>query len=169
MPELTPVSAIAVAIRKLVNNDINTRDAGTQSAVIVTELSSAIAYSLQLPANPLDSRNDAERYYTQYHLPLVRKLVSDVNELFIIDSTSIQRIVHTLWMLRYRLVHEATGMGEVLTNLARISNLLPAQIIEKTLPFYNVGEERSEEANSVRWFGDTMTFNINKLVAEGIN
>ena len=166
MSEAYPLSTIATNLRKLVNKDLSTRGSDVQSAIIVTELSAGIATALQLPANALDSRNDAEKYYTQYHLPVVRKVISDINELFIIDTTSIQRIVSTIWMLRYRMVHEATGLGEVITNLARISSLLPTGIIEKTLPFYNVGEERSDEVNAVRWFGDSVAFNVNEIINE---
>lgn len=72
-------------------------------------LAKEIAYRLQLPASKLD---DVRLFFGTNHTPVVKNMVSCVNECFPIDVTSTVELAYRIWMYRYTVCHCSSSFGQ---------------------------------------------------------
>lgn len=71
--------------------------------LVTLALSKSIAYGMALPTSQVENVN---MFYANAHRANVEKLLSEINELFIIDYESCSDLIFKLWRLRYRLVFD---------------------------------------------------------------
>ncbi len=162
-----PLDRIITNIRKLVNDDLTSQQPAVQSSVIVAELGSALAYALDVPSAALSSAREMEKYYTDYHLPRVNKIVSDINELFIIDTAMTLRIAQALWFFRYRLVHDSTSIAAIISTTARVHKLLPAVVSEHIAGLYDLeATGYNAPPSAIARFSDIVRFEVTNILTK---
>lgn len=95
-----------VLFTRLANSEIPMEQRGP---VIEFLLAKEIAYRMPLPASKLD---DVRMYYGTNHGPLVKNMVSCVNEGFPIDVLSTVELAYRIWMYRYSVCHCSSSFGQ---------------------------------------------------------
>lgn len=78
-----------------------------RKVLVTLALSKGTAYSLALPTSPVES---ASQYYANTHRAVVEKLLSEINELFIIDYASCSDLIFKIWRMRYRMVYDVAAL-----------------------------------------------------------
>lgn len=77
-----------------------------KGALISFTFAQALAYQLQLPSAPIAS---VKSFYTDTHGTAIGKVVSDLNEHFVIDVRQTLDLVFKIFNMRYDLVYNATS------------------------------------------------------------
>lgn len=83
-------------------------------------ISTALATSLALPSGPVENPYN---YFSENHTVPVNEMVSAINEEMQIDARAVADNVKKMWLVRYRMVHDARAQEQVaLFNAVLICN-----------------------------------------------
>lgn len=93
---------LITAITRIVNESTPTEN---RSAFVTLLVSRAIAFNLQLPTSRVENIYD---FYIASHLATVERLVSEINESFVIPVQDTIKATRELWVARYRMVFTPT-------------------------------------------------------------
>lgn len=69
-------------------------------------VSMAVAYRLPIPSSPVES---ASSWYVQNLVSLRDDMLYSINETVILDLPAAEKLVRSIWLTRYQLVHEPTA------------------------------------------------------------
>ncbi len=116
---MTTLMNLIKALRENFREDEN----GNLDARVQHTLAVAIGMQLKVPAEPVST--SGINAYNSNHLPMVRKFVSDINELFLVDVSEVLKIVSEVYIARYNIVHNPALSIEAV-------NAIVGSIFEKT-------------------------------------
>lgn len=95
------MSSLINLIKALRDNVNDSREDGF-SDTTQAMLASAVAFALPLPTT---STGSAKMHYNNTLLATVRKLVSEINELYLLDTEYVQGLIMDTYVVRYNFVH----------------------------------------------------------------
>lgn len=120
-----------------------------QGLLLVTAISKGIAYSLQLPATPVQS---IRAYYAETVEPIALSVLSDINEHVVFNGRLAKELVFQIYRARYGVLH-----SNFATDLHPLIDALVAADKSRSLDpklagiFERVASERAGHANVVSW------------------
>lgn len=82
-----------------------------------TQVHLATAIALNLPV-PADTELTGTPYFNQHYLPTVRKLISEINELYLLDVGVVTNLVARNYAARFNFVHAPTYSIDVVSVVA---------------------------------------------------
>ena len=97
-------------------NDVNQDDGLTE--LLETQLAIAIASHLEVPAN---KTLNAKAFYTDEHHHTVRTLVSEINELYLLDVGRVLAMIEKMYITRFDLVNNPVKAVDALTAIAQVA------------------------------------------------
>lgn len=116
-------------IIKLVNS-LRSSDNGEAteafSETIQIQLATAMAMVLEIP---LTSETNAQTYYSQTHESKIRKLVSQINELYLLDVPLVTQLIQKNYITRFKLIHRPQ---EVIGAVVSIANCVLNDVRENS-------------------------------------
>ena len=115
---------------KLINT-LRTSESGGEtesfSETLQIQLAVAIAMVLDVPVSSIDT--NAGTYYSQTHDAKVRKLVSQINELYLIDVSFVTKLIENNYKTRFNLIHRPQ---EAIGAVVAIANSIIGDVRENT-------------------------------------
>lgn len=74
-----------------------------RTRILESAIAAAIGRSLPVPPNPVDVPSD---YFTSNHAMAIGKLISDINEMQLINVRQVRDDVRKHWIVRYHTLHD---------------------------------------------------------------
>lgn len=75
-----------------------------RTRILECAVAAAIGRSLPMPSNPVEVPSD---YFVSNHAMSIGKLISDINEMSLINVRQVRDNVRDHWMVRYHTLHDA--------------------------------------------------------------
>lgn len=117
------VNHISTRLKALESRVLANQSPLQRSRIIAMGIASAIAYGLQLPTSPVVN---VDLNYFESHEAMVEKLVSNINETFILDVKLIMTLIESIYKLRYNMVFQPDLFVSLFDHLAlSVDGLLP--------------------------------------------
>jgi len=88
----------------------------TFSETLQVQLAVAIAMVLDIPLSSADT--SASAYYRQVHEVKIRKLISQINELYLIDVSFVTKLIENNFKTRFNLIHRPQEVISAVVNIA---------------------------------------------------
>lgn len=96
------------------------------SETIQIQLATAIAMVLEIP---LTAETNAQTFYSQTHEQKIRQLVSQINELYLLDVSLVMQLIQKNYITRFNLIHRPQ---EVIGAVVSIANCVLKDVRENS-------------------------------------
>ena len=143
------LNAIAEQLRQLINNHMPQFTTTDVNAVTTQMLGTAIAYSLPLPSESIEGYGSVEEYYNRFHRHKIHRFVDELNEEFIFDISTVQRVAVQMWLFRYRMLFDPRSVAGLVYTLACSEGIYPEYITDSLAKVYRDNGATTRALNDV--------------------
>lgn len=118
------------AVKECQKHLTNYPSPNSQRIAMAIALGRAISLQLPLPATVV---NEIGSFYNEHHDAVVNRVVSQINEVYIVDTSLVRTVAQTYYTFRYQMVYSPAMHADVIDRLAMLRSDLFSPAINEFL------------------------------------